>query len=453
MKIRWTDCGWDKRPRNPEASRKALRIIGILIGLFLIASATWGASTPTRIISLSGTLAFGTVTVGLSSASILTIYNTGNSTLSVNSISYPGGFSGNWSGNIEAGCSHPVTVTFSPTSAFSYSGPVTVTSNKTSGTNTTIASGFGTSTSKRIIISLKDDLVFGSVLVGSSPQRTLTISNSGNSTLSVSNISYPKGFSGSYSGNIAASGSQPVTVTFKPTSAISYDGPVTVTSNKTSGTFAITASGTGTLTTTRVISLNNLAFGNVTVGTSSPRTLTISNTGNSAMTVSGITYSTSVFSGNWSSGTIAAGGSQNVTVTFKPTSASSYNGTVTVTCNKTGGTNTIAASGTGTAKHTAGAVDNTVPGASSITSPSPGSTLTSSSVTFQWSAGVGVSNYFLDLGSAVGGSDLYHQSQGTTNLSVTVSGLPTDGRIIYARLWSYIAGNWQYSDTSYTATH
>jgi len=73
----------------------------------------------------------------------------------------------------------------------------------------------------------------------------LTINNTGNATLTVSSISYPSGFSGAWSGTIAAGGSQPVTVTFSPTSATTYGGTVTVNSDATSGGNTITASGTG----------------------------------------------------------------------------------------------------------------------------------------------------------------------------------------------------------------
>lgn len=107
---------------------------------------------------------------------------------------------------------------------------------------------------------------------------------------------------------------------------------------------------TGSVSTppTRIISLGGgLAFGSVKVGSSASKTLTITNNGNATLTVSGITYSDG-FSGKWS-GTVAAGKSQNVTVTFSPTAAANYRGTITVNSDKTGGTHTISASGTGTA--------------------------------------------------------------------------------------------------------
>ena len=85
-----------------------------------------------------------------------------------------------------------------------------------------------------------------------------------------------------------------------------------------------------------------------------------------------------------------------------------------------------------------------------MTSPANGSTLSSSSVGFTWSAGSGVSDYFLYVGNSAGANDIYGADQGTA-LSRTVSGIPTDGRAIYVRLWSYLGGGWQCNDYTYTA--
>jgi len=95
---------------------------------------------PAPAIALTGDLAFGNVTIGQSATRTLTISNPGNATLTVNSLSYPTGFSGNWSsGTIAAGASQDVTVTFAPNAVQTFSGNITVNSNATSGTNTTIA--------------------------------------------------------------------------------------------------------------------------------------------------------------------------------------------------------------------------------------------------------------------------------------------------------------------------
>ena len=100
---------------------------------------------------------------------------------------------------------------------------------------------------------------------------------------------------------------------------------------------------------TRIISLSgHMSFGNVTVDQTLSRSLTISNTGSSTLTVSLISCPSgfTVGSGDWN-GTISAGGSESVMVTFSPTAAQNYGGTITVYSDKTGGTNTISCSGTG----------------------------------------------------------------------------------------------------------
>jgi hypothetical protein len=117
-----------------------------LASITMIAPITETASfalIPTRVISLTGDLAFGGVSVGGSSNRILTIGNTGNSPLTVSSISCPSGFSANWSGVLSPGGSTNVGVLFSPDAATNYSGNVTVNSDATGGSNTFSASGSG----------------------------------------------------------------------------------------------------------------------------------------------------------------------------------------------------------------------------------------------------------------------------------------------------------------------
>jgi sugar lactone lactonase YvrE len=90
----------------------------------------------------------------------------------------------------------------------------------------------------------------------------------------------------------------------------------------------------------------NLAFGNVYAGSTAIRTLTISNVGTSALTVSSVSCSLG-FTGDWSGGTIPAGSSQNVTITFAPTAAKSYSGSVSVSSSQPSDYNSIPISGLG----------------------------------------------------------------------------------------------------------
>lgn len=302
-------------------------------------------TTATKTIRLGGDLAFGDVTVGSSATRTLTIYNDGNSTLTVSSISYPSGFSGSWSGTIAAGASRDVTVTFAPAAAQNYSGSLTVNSDKTSGTNTRAVSGTGYSPTR--VIRLSGDISFGGIVVGQTAARTLTIYNDGNTTLTVSSISYPSGFSGNWSGTIAAGGSRNVTVTFAPAEVRLYSGNLTVNSDASSGSNTRPVSGAGEAIS-RIVSLSgNLLFGDVLVGNQASAILTIHNAGNSALNVTGISYP-SGFSGAWS-GAVSPGGSQNVTVTFAPSAAQIFVGDIVVNCDSMSGENSISASGAGLA--------------------------------------------------------------------------------------------------------
>ena len=190
------------------------------------------------------------------------------------------------------------------------------------------------------VINLSGNLTFGN----SSTTRQLVISNKGFDRLAVSGITYPSGFSGAWSGTIAAGASCNVPVTFTPTALTAYSGNIVVGSDATSGFGTIAVSGQG-LINSMVLS-GNLSFGNNTVSVATQRTLKITNTGTVSFTVSGITCP-SGFTGNWSGGMIAGRTSQNVTVTFTPTAVQAYSGNITVNLNAGEATLKRAVSGAG----------------------------------------------------------------------------------------------------------
>lgn len=102
-------------------------------------------------------------------------------------------------------------------------------------------------------------------------------------------------------------------------------------------------------TPTRVIQLTgDLAFGDVEVGASVERTMRILNAGNSAMTVTSLSVTSgSPLTASWLTGTIPAGGGQDVVVRFTPTAGGSISGTIRVNADHTAGNNQIAFSGRG----------------------------------------------------------------------------------------------------------
>jgi hypothetical protein len=84
-------------------------------------------------------------------------------------------------------------------------------------------------------------------------------------------------------------------------------------------------------------------------------------------------------------------------------------------------------------------------------SPTPGSTFTSSTVTFTWSAGSATAN-FLFVGSSLHAADISNSGVVTVH-SKTVTGIPTDGRTIFVTLGSQVNGSWSTKDYTYTAFH
>jgi hypothetical protein len=105
-------------------------------------------------------------------------------------------------------------------------------------------------------------------------------------------------------------------------------------------------------TPTRIVNVSgNLAFGDVSIGSSREMTMTISNSGNATLTVTSLSVSgglVSQTSATWTNGTIAAGSSQVITIRFTPTASGAFSGTVLVNGDQTAGTNSIPISATAT---------------------------------------------------------------------------------------------------------
>jgi hypothetical protein len=98
------------------------------------------------------------------------------------------------------------------------------------------------------------------------------------------------------------------------------------------------------------VSPTTLSFGNQTVGTTSAtQTVTISNTGNAALTVNSISNGNATDFALTSTATpfnVAAGASQTFTVAFKPATTGAKSATISITSD--GGNGSVSASGTGT---------------------------------------------------------------------------------------------------------
>ena len=144
---------------------------------------------------------------------------------------------------------------------------------------------------------------------------------------------------------------------------------------------SITVSSTPPPSSTFTVTPGALNFGTVTLNnTSAPQTVTLSNSGSTAVSISGITRSGDFAQASNTCGTtLAAGGTCAVGVTFTPTVAGTRNGSLTITDSAAGSPHTVALSGTGQSPPPPPGSCTANPSGPSITvcAPANGSTVTS----------------------------------------------------------------------------
>jgi len=316
-----------------------------------------GAATTLQLSVSPTSLSFGNLATGSNATKNVTISNTGNSSVSVSQISATGtGFGTSGIAlplTIAAGQSTSFGVTFAPASTGSIAGSVTVVSSATNSPATVTLSGTGVQAQIAVVPS---SVSFGNVSVGVTNSQTLTIQNPGTATLSVTQASLSgTGFTSSgltLPLSVPAGGSSTFNVGFAPASAGAASGSVTLISNTANSPLVIPFSGTGIAATLQLsASPASLNFGSLTTGTNATQTVTISNTGNSSVSISQVTaggtgYKTSAIALPLS---LAAGQSTSFGVTFAPASAGNLPGSVTVVSNAANSPLVIVLSGTGTA--------------------------------------------------------------------------------------------------------
>jgi len=139
-------------------------------------------------------------------------------------------------------------------------------------------------------------------------------------------------------------------------------------------------------TTGLAISPTTLAFGSQPQGvTSAPQAVTITNNGGAPIVFSSISPTVPFSQTNNCTPTLASGASCTVNVTFTPTSTTAYNGTLTLTSNDPGTTQTVALSGTGTS----GPIPSLSPSSLSFGNVTVNTTSSSQAVTLSNSASAG----------------------------------------------------------------
>lgn len=315
-----------------------------------------GSSQTLQLTPSANSLSFGNTLVGsTSSAQTATLTNTGNASVTISQVTAAGtGFTATAVATpltLTTGQSVSVSASFAPTATGAATGSLTVVSNATNSPTTIALSGTGTQPQ---ISMVPASVAFGTVAVGVTNTQAMTIKNTGTASLSVTQATLSgQGFA--VSGltlplTVAAGGSASFTLGFTPTSATNFSSSLSLVSNAPGSPLAVPLTGAGLAQTLQLsVSPSTVSFGSQNVGTSSSQSVTISNTGNSAVNITQITLTGTAYSATGFSLPLSLGAGQNtgLTLVFAPIAAGNLPGSVSIISNASNSPATVTLSGSG----------------------------------------------------------------------------------------------------------
>jgi len=251
--------------------------------------------------------------------------------------------------------SYTINITFDPQAAGSRSAVLTIAGTVAAQSPQTVALA-GTAIQPAVSASV-GSLIFPSTIVGAtSAQQPVVLTNAGSSQLAISAVSATPGFlwtspnlTSAGAGTLQPSGQCTIQVQFKPTAAGSPAGSLVIAHNAPNSPLSIGLTGTAIAGTPAITpSVTSYSFGSIGIGQSSTATITITSSGTTALSITGVSAPGGVFTlvSNACS-TLQPTQQCTIQVRFSPTGASSYSGTLVISHNAPGSPLNIALSGTG----------------------------------------------------------------------------------------------------------
>jgi Beta-propeller repeat/Abnormal spindle-like microcephaly-assoc'd, ASPM-SPD-2-Hydin len=323
---------------------------------------TDSASNSPQTVSLAGTgtapviavstaaLTFSAQVLGSTSASQpVTVSNTGNAVASLSSITATGDFAqtSNCGTTLAASTSCTVNVTFIPTATGTRTGSLSIVDNAAGSPQAVSLSGTGANS---VLNPSPLALAYAAQLVGStSNPQPVTLTNPGSTAISVTSIQPSGDFAqaNTCGSSVAANSTCTINVTFTPTASGTRNGTLTITDSASNSSQTISLTGTGTAPVITV-STTALTFSTQVLGsTSAPQSVTVSNTGNAAASLSSITAGGDFAQTNNCGTSLAPSASCTVNVTFTPTASGTRTAALTITDNDPGSPQTVLLTGTG----------------------------------------------------------------------------------------------------------
>ncbi len=352
---------------------------GVTNGTLTLTDNHLGASGSTQVIKLNGqatgsgtvaatlspsTFNFGSVTVGSQASQSFNLANTGTSAINIASTVLPNALfsigSTTCGTSLAAGASCAYTLVFKPTSAGAQTTTFSVTDD--AGTQTAALTGTGAQVAAPQAALIPATANFSSLTAGTtSAPISFTLTNAGNAALSITSFGINGANSSSFlqgastcGSSLAAGTACTIAVSFAPTSAGTFTATLSVIDAVGTQTASLTGTGTAVPAPQAALTPATANFGNVTTGTaSSAQPFTLTNTGNAALTISGISLtganSAAFTSTNTCGGTLAAGASCTISVTFNPSSTGTDAAALSVSDNAPGSPQTSSLAGVATA--------------------------------------------------------------------------------------------------------
>jgi hypothetical protein len=349
-RLQHTDFFVVHQPLHKKETFTLIFIVTLM--LVMIALRTSAAAIPT-LVARPGSLPFGDVAVAGYSAKTVTLVNSGKTVITISRVSISGrGFALSRVATplkVPAGQSIHLEARFAPGTTGVGTGSITITSNAADPNLAIGLSGIGVAGR---LSATPASASFGAVIMGGNSSKTLRLSNTGNSSLTISRISVSgRGFSMSRVATplkLLVGQSVSLEAHFAPETAGEATGGIAIASNAADRNLTIGLSGTaalGRLSATPA----SASFGAVIMGDNSSKTLRLSNTGNSSLTISRISVSGRGFSMSRVATPLKllAGQSINLEARFAPEAAGEAAGGIAIASNASDPNLTIGLSGIG----------------------------------------------------------------------------------------------------------
>ncbi|WP_435254546.1 choice-of-anchor D domain-containing protein [Tenacibaculum sp. A30] len=318
------------------------------------------------------TLSFGDVEINQTDDATFTITNSGDADLEITAFEVKGTNASEFTTaataeTLAVGGTKTVSVTFAPTTEGNKTASLEITTNV--GVKIIALDGKGTAVAQPVMTFSESPIAFGNVEVGQELSKTITVSNTGNADLEITNVNIVGSSTASsftviggttaLIKTIAPGDTHTFEVKFMPSSQGYVSASIRFLNNSNDSDVFLGMNGTGTAPAQPVMTFSEspIVFGNVEVGQELSKNITISNTGNADLDITnvnivgGSTASSFTVIGGTSSliRTIAPGDTYTFEVKFTPSSQGFASASIRFFNNSSENKVSLPMNGTGTA--------------------------------------------------------------------------------------------------------